>query len=340
MAFSLYVLNSIGNISIDGTKYCFIRYNKIGIRMRSLVTGCTGFIGSHLTEKLLREGHEVIGIDCFTDYYSREIKENNIQKALSDKNFTFLEKDIINLSTFPDVDYVFHQAAQAGVRASWGKSFEIYTENNILVTQKLLEYYKDRNLKKFVFASSSSIYGNTDELPISEDTHKKPFSPYGVTKLAAENLCLLYYMNYGTPTVSLRYFTVYGPRQRPDMGINKFVHAVLNEDRIEVYGDGNQTRDFTFISDVVEANLLAAYSDVIGEYFNIGGGSRISVNDLLKLIEKVVGKDIHIKYIEMQKGDVQHTFADVTKAEKMIGYKSVIGIEQGIIKYVYSITNE
>jgi UDP-glucose 4-epimerase len=308
--------------------------------MRSLVTGCTGFIGSHLTEKLLREGHEVIGIDCFTDYYSREIKENNIQKALSDKNFTFLEKDIINLSTFPDVDYVFHQAAQAGVRASWGKSFEIYTENNILVTQKLLEYYKDRNLKKFVFASSSSIYGNTDELPISEDTHKKPFSPYGVTKLAAENLCLLYYMNYGTPTVSLRYFTVYGPRQRPDMGINKFVHAVLNEDRIEVYGDGNQTRDFTFISDVVEANLLAAYSDVIGEYFNIGGGSRISVNDLLKLIEKVVGKDIHIKYIEMQKGDVQHTFADVTKAEKMIGYKSVIGIEQGIIKYVYSITNE
>ncbi|MFV9630786.1 MAG: NAD-dependent epimerase/dehydratase family protein [Methanosarcinales archaeon] len=308
--------------------------------MRSLVTGCTGFIGSHLTEKLLREGHEVIGIDCFTDYYSREIKENNIQKALSDKNFTFLEKDIINLSTFPDVDYVFHQAAQAGVRASWGKSFEIYTENNILVTQKLLEYYKDRNLNKFVFASSSSIYGNTDELPIPEDTQKKPFSPYGVTKLAAENLCLLYYMNYGTPTVSLRYFTVYGPRQRPDMGINKFVHAVLNEDRIEVYGDGNQTRDFTFISDVVEANLLAAYSDVIGEYFNIGGGSRISVNDLLKLIGKVVGKDIHTKYIEMQKGDVQHTFADVTKAEKMIGYKSVIGIEQGIIKYVDSITNE
>ncbi len=308
--------------------------------MRSLVTGCTGFIGSHLTEKLLRDGHEVIGIDCFTDYYSREIKENNIQEALSDKNFTFLEKDIINLSTFPDVDYVFHQAAQAGVRASWGKSFEIYTENNILVTQKLLEYYKDRNLNKFVFASSSSIYGNTDELPISEDTQKKPFSPYGVTKLAAENLCLLYYMNYGTPTVSLRYFTVYGPRQRPDMGINKFVHAVLNEDKIEVYGDGNQTRDFTFISDVVEANLLAAYSDVIGEYFNIGGGSRISVNDLLKLIEKVVGKDIHIMYIEMQKGDVQHTFADVTKAEKMIGYKSVIGIEQGIIKYVDSITNK
>ncbi len=308
--------------------------------MRSLVTGCTGFIGSHLTEKLLQEGHEVIGIDCFTDYYSREIKENNIQKALLDKNFTFLDEDIINLSTFPDVDYVFHQAAQAGVRASWGKSFEIYTENNILVTQKLLEYYKDRNLNKFVFASSSSIYGNTDELPILEDAQKKPFSPYGVTKLAAENLCLLYHMNYGTPTVSLRYFTVYGPRQRPDMGINKFVHAVLNGDVIEVYGDGNQTRDFTFISDVVEANLLAAYSDVIGEYFNIGGGSRISVDDLLKLIGKVVGKDIHIKYIEMQKGDVQHTFADVIKAEKMIGYKSIVGIEQGIIKYVDSITNE
>jgi len=305
--------------------------------MKSLITGCAGFIGSHLTEKLLEMGHEVIGIDCFTDYYSKAIKEDNLKKLLFHQNFTFLDENILNLNSFPDVDYVFHQAAQAGVRASWGKSFEIYTQNNILATQKLLEYYKDRNLKKFIFASSSSIYGNTDQLPITEDAQKNPYSPYGVTKLAAENLCLLYYMNYGTPIVSLRYFTVYGPRQRPDMGINKFVHAALNGDVIEVYGDGNQTRDFTFISDVIQANLLAAYADTVGECFNIGGGSRISVNDLLKLIEKVVGKDIHIKYIEMQKGDVQHTFADVTKAEKMIGYKPVIKIENGVQKYVDSV---
>jgi len=308
--------------------------------MKSLITGCAGFIGSHLSEKLLQKGHEVIGIDCFTDYYSRTIKEDNLKNSLTHQNFTFLDENILNLDSFPDVNYVFHQAAQAGVRASWGKSFEIYTHNNILATQKLLEYYKDRNLKKFIFASSSSIYGNTDQLPITEDAQKNPYSPYGVTKLAAENLCLLYYMNYGTPTVSLRYFTVYGPRQRPDMGINKFVHAALNGDVIEVYGDGNQTRDFTFISDAIEANLLAAYADTVCESFNIGGGSRISVNDLLGLIEKELNVELRIKHTGMQKGDVQHTYADVTKAKNIIGFKSVVGIEQGIPKYVNSITNQ
>ena len=161
--------------------------------MKSLITGCAGFIGSHLTEKLLQEGHEVIGVDCFTDYYSRTIKEDNIKNAMEHENFTFLEEDIVDMTDFPEVDYVFHQAAQAGVRASWGKSFEIYTRNNILATQKLLEYYRDRNLIKFVFASSSSVYGNVRELPISEDAPKNPFSPYGVTKLAAENLCYLYF---------------------------------------------------------------------------------------------------------------------------------------------------
>ena len=304
--------------------------------MRSLVTGCAGFIGSHLTEKLLQEGHIVAGIDCFTDYYSRAIKENNIKKALDHKNFTFIEEDILNISKFPDVDYVFHQAAQAGVRASWGKSFEIYTRNNILATQKLLEYYKDSNMKKFVYASSSSIYGNVDELPIHEETPKKPFSPYGVTKLAAENLCSLYYTNYGTPTVSLRYFTVYGPRQRPDMAICKFVHAALKGDAIEEYGDGNQTRDFTYISDVIKANLLAATGDVVGENFNIGGGSRISVNDLVRLIEDATGKNIKVNHAGSQKGDVRDTYADTSKARKMINYLPVVRIEQGVKMYVES----
>lgn len=304
--------------------------------MKSLVTGCAGFIGSHLAEKLLQEGHEVTGIDCFTDYYPRAIKENNIKIALNHKNFTFIEEDIVNLSEFPEVDYVFHQAAQAGVRASWGKSFDIYTRNNILATQKLLEYYKDKKLRKFVYASSSSIYGNVDELPIREEAPKKPFSPYGVTKLAAENLCNLYYTNYGAPTVSLRYFTVYGPRQRPDMAIAKFVHAALNGGVIEEYSDGKQTRDFTYISDAVNANLLAAKSDVMGESFNIGGGGRISVNELISLIKGAAGKEVQVKHIEAQKGDVRDTYADTAKARKLIGYIPEVGIKDGIKRYVSS----
>ncbi|MDO8726616.1 MAG: GDP-mannose 4,6-dehydratase [Candidatus Methanoperedens sp.] len=305
--------------------------------MKSLITGCAGFIGSHLTEKLLQEGHEVTGIDCFTDYYPRAVKENNMKNALDHNNFTFIEEDIVNISEFPEVDYVFHEAAQAGVRASWGKSFEIYTRNNILATQKLLEYYKDRKLRKFVYASSSSIYGNVDELPIREETPKNPFSPYGVTKLAAENLCNLYYMNYGTPTVSLRYFTVYGPRQRPDMAIAKFVQAALNDDVIEEYGDGKQTRDFTYVSDVVQANLLAARSDAVGESFNIGGGSRISVIDLIRMIKNALGINIQVKHTGVQKGDVRDTYADVTKARKIIGYIPMVRMEEGIKKYIGSI---
>lgn len=305
--------------------------------MKSLITGCAGFIGSHLADKLLEEGHEVIGIDCFTDYYPRSVKEKNIKSALESENFTFIEKDIIEINDFPEIDYVFHQAAQAGVRASWGRSFEIYTRNNILATQKLLEYYKDRSIKKFIYASSSSVYGNVDKLPIREDAPKNPFSPYGVTKLAAENLCSLYFMNYGMPTVSLRYFTVYGPRQRPDMGINKFVNAALKGIPIEVFGDGTQTRDFTYVSDVVRSNILAAKSDVKGENFNIGGGSRISVNDLLAIIEKSSKKNIQVNYIDHQKGDVKHTYSDVGKAEGMIGYKPRVGIEEGITRYVESL---
>ncbi len=306
--------------------------------MKSLITGCAGFIGSHLVEKLLREGHEVIGIDCFTDYYPRTIKENNIKNALGNKKFKFVEADLVDLREFPEVDYVFHQAAQAGVRASWGKDFEIYTRNNVLATQKLLEYYKDRNLRKFVYASSSSIYGNVNELPIREEAPRNPFSPYGVTKLAAENLCNLYYMNYGTPTVSLRYFTVYGPRQRPDMAINKFVNAALSGGVIEEYGDAKQTRDFTYISDAVQANLQAAQSDVKGESFNIGGGSRISVIELVRLIKDAVGKDVQVRHIEAQKGDVRDTYADTTKARKLIGYIPEVGIKDGIKKYVDSFT--
>jgi nucleoside-diphosphate-sugar epimerase len=304
--------------------------------MKALVTGCAGFIGSHLVDKLLEQGYEVIGIDCFTDYYSREIKEANIANAVNHINFKLIEEDILKMDKYPEVDCVFHEAAQAGVRASWGKNFEVYSRNNIEATQKLLEFYKDRAIKKFVYASSSSVYGDA-KLPMREDSLLKTVSPYGVTKLAGENLCYLYWKNYNVPTVSLRYFTVYGPRQRPDMAIHKFVKAILNGDEITVFGDGTQTRDFTFVDDAVEANILAANNDTIGEVFNIGGGSRVSVNELINEIERLIGKKARVRYIENQKGDVRDTWADVSKAKKEFGWKPKISIEAGLVKYTESI---
>jgi UDP-glucose 4-epimerase len=297
--------------------------------MKTLVTGCAGFIGSHLVDKLLEQGYKVIGIDCFTNYYPRDIKEANISNALKNNNFKLIEEDILNMDKFPEVDYVFHEAAQAGVRASWGKSFEIYTRNNVEATQRLLEFYKSKNLKKFVYASSSSVYGDA-KLPINEDSLLKPVSPYGVTKLAGENLCYLYWKNYGVPTVSLRYFTVYGPRQRPDMAIHKFVRAILSGDDITVFGDGTQTRDFTFVVDAVEANILAAESDSVGEVFNIGGGSRISVSELIEEIGNITGKKAKIKYVGKQKGDVRDTWADVSKAKEEFGWNSKVKVEGGL----------
>ena len=297
--------------------------------MKMLVTGGAGFIGSHLVDKLLEQGYEVIGIDCFTDYYSREIKEKNIQNALNHKNFELIAEDILEMEEYPEVDYVFHLAAQAGVRASWGKSFEIYTRNNIEATQRLLEFYKEHEIKKIVYASSSSVYGDA-ELPMKEETILKPVSPYGVTKLAGENLCYLYWKNYGVPVTSLRYFTVYGPGQRPDMAISKFVRAILNGEEITVYGNGTQTRDFTFVDDIVEATLLAAKGNIVGEVFNVGGGSRISVNELIGIMENIIGRKAKVKYVAKQKGDVRDTLADITKTTRLLKWTPKIKIEEGL----------
>lgn len=301
--------------------------------MKCLVTGCAGFIGSTLTDKLLQNGDEVIGIDCFTDYYPEHIKKQNIASALKHPQFHIINKDIRDLKIYPDVDIIFHLAAQAGVRASWGSDFSIYTKNNIEATQQLLEYYKDRKLVKFVYSSSSSVYGDVS-LPMQEDSRLQPVSPYGVTKLAAEHLCYLYWKNFGVPTVSLRYFTVYGPRQRPDMAINKFVTAILDDQPITLYGDGTQTRDFTYVSDVVAANLKAAISGNPGSVFNIGGGSYITVNDLIRELEVNCNKKAEINVISQQKGDVQDTLADIRKAKEELQWQPHVPIRDGLAQYV------
>jgi len=304
--------------------------------MKALVTGAAGFIGSHLSERLLKDGFEVVGIDCFTDYYSKDIKENNIAGMLNNNRFKLIKENLLTVDlekTLDKVDIVFHEAAQPGVRASWGKSFSVYVEDNILATQRLLESLKDKKIKKLVYASSSSVYGDAEKLPTKESFTPRPISPYGVTKLAAENLCYLYSKNYGIPIISLRYFSVYGPRQRPDMGFNRFINAIIDGKDIMIYGNGEQTRDFTYISDVIEANIEALeHTCPPGETFNIGGGSRISVNGTIKILEDISGKKVKVKYLENQKGDVAHTAADISKAKAALKYSPKIDIKTGLEK--------
>ncbi|TDA70351.1 MAG: NAD-dependent epimerase/dehydratase family protein [Clostridia bacterium] len=317
--------------------------------MKALVTGAAGFIGSHLCERLLEDGWEVVGLDSFEDYYPRAYKERNIAGFRDNPRFRLLEANILDLDKglgdttdlrpsleqlLSEVDYVFHQAAQAGVRASWGKSFEVYVRNNVLATQLLLEVCKGKeNIKRFIYASSSSVYGDTDQLPMREDAVCRPVSPYGVTKLAAEHLCYLYWKNFQVPTVSLRYFTVYGPRQRPDMAFYKFIRAALEGKEIETYGDGQQTRDFTYVSDIIEANLLALNAPP-GEVFNIGGGSRVTLTQVLEALKEILSDGVRIRQAETQKGDVRHTWACLDKARSVLEYQPRVPLKDGVAKEV------
>ena len=302
--------------------------------MKALVTGCAGFIGSSLADRLLADGADVVGIDCFTDYYPRPVKERNIAGARAQPRFRFVESRIQDVdlpALLHDRTHVFHLAAQAGVRKSWGRDFAIYTGNNIEATQALLEAAVGMpSLERFVYSSSSSVYGDLVAMPMREDALPQPVSPYGVSKLAAEQLCYLYFANYGIPAVSLRYFTVYGPRQRPDMGFHKFLRATILGEPIAVYGDGDQTRDFTFVSDAVSANVLAATRGVPGRVYNIGGGSRVSVNDVLGIIERVAGRRPRVTIDPVQKGDMRHTYADTSRAQADLGYAPTVGLEEGL----------
>jgi nucleoside-diphosphate-sugar epimerase len=302
---------------------------------KSIVTGAAGFIGSHLVEALLNQDEEVIGIDEFNDYYDPSLKLSNIAHLQNHPKFKLIEEDIQFLdwqTLLKDVDVVYHQAAQAGVRNSWGRGFSGYTERNINATQVLLEAAKDAsNLKRLVFASTSSIYGDAETLPSHEDICPAPVSPYGITKLAAERLCGLYHKSFGVPFVALRYFTVYGPRQRPDMAFHKFFKAVLHDEAISIYGDGQQTRDFTFVSDAIAANLAAATTkDAVGKIFNIGGGSRVVLTEVIDTMEKIVGQPIQRNHVNKAMGDARHTGADVSKAKEILGFKPQVSLLEGL----------
>jgi len=301
--------------------------------MKALVTGVAGFIGSHLSAALLDSGASVTGIDCFTDYYPRPLKEANLATVKDRPGFTFIEAALQDIDLKPvlaGVTHVFHQAAQAGVRKSWGRDFDVYTRNNIEATQRLLEAMVGLPIQKYVYASSSSVYGDNVPLPMREDTYLQPLSPYGVSKLAAEHLGQLYWANHGVPAVSLRYFTVYGPRQRPDMGFQRFLTAVRDGKPITVYGDGEQTRDFTFVGDIVAANLAAAERGRPGSVYNIGGGSRVTLNHVLELIGKVTGRKVTIQREPDQKGDMRHTYADTAAARRDLAFNPKVSLENGL----------
>ncbi len=301
--------------------------------MRALVTGAAGFIGSHLSAALLDSGESVTGIDSFTDYYSRGIKEVNLGTIKGRPGFNFVEaalQDVDLTALLTGVTHVFHLAGQAGVRKSWGGDFDVYIKDNIQATQRLLEAVARAPIQKYVYSSSSSVYGNDVPLPMRENTYLQPLSPYGVTKLAAEHLGNLYCANHGVPAVSLRYFTVYGPRQRPDMAFQRFLTAARDSTPITMYGDGEQTRDFTFVADIVAANMAAAVQGRPGSVYNIGGGSRVTLNHVLDLIRNVTGKTIEVRREPEQKGDMRHTYADTSAARRDLEFSPRVTLENGL----------
>ena len=314
-----------------------------GAPRKVLITGCGGFLGSTLSDALLAAGHDVLGVDVFSDYYDPAFKRQNLAGAIGQPAFRLVEGDLNDLDLdelLADREICFHFAAQAGVRASWGNEFDVYLQANIRATQRLLEAMvrlRERGapFARMVYSSSSSVYGNQETYPVVEDAPKRPFSPYGVSKLAAEQLCVLYSDNFGVPTSSLRYFTVYGPRQRPDMAFRKFLEAAKLGQPWRVYGDGSQTRDFTFVADALRANLLAADDPNLCGVYNIGGGSRIALKDALDILREQalahgIADSVQIVHEPRVEGDVVHTFADGTRAKEAIGFEALTDLSSGL----------
>src|SRR5438128_4850174 len=300
-----------------------------------VVTGAAGFIGSHLCERLLADGHEVIGIDSFSDYYERGRKEQNLETLRRDGRFTLEELDLVDANltrALRGAKVVFHLAGQPGVRPSWGGHFDRYVQDNIVATQRLLEALREVAVERLVFASSSSVYGDAEMFPTKETALPRPVSPYGMTKLAAEHLTFVYMRNFGIPATSLRYFTVYGPRQRPDMAFWRFMEALVEEQEIEVFGDGEQTREFTYVSDAVDGTVKAASADVVGQIINLGGGSRVSVNRVLDTLEDISRLEARRKFLPAAPGDPRHTGASINVARERLGWEPRVALREGLAK--------
>ena len=308
-----------------------------------LVTGAAGFIGSHLSERCLALGHSVLGIDSLCPYYDPELKRANLSRIAPGESWTFVEADLADLdlqSALDGVDVVFHLAAQPGVRASWGGTFDAYVAANVTALQRLLEAAKSAAVERFVFASSSSVYGDAERLPTSEETPLQPISPYGATKALGEHLCRLYHRSAELPVVMLRYFTVYGPRQRPDMAFNKLIRAALAREEIVIYGDGEQTRDFTFVEDVVDGTIAAASRGPVGAVYNLGGGTRGSMNDVLEMIAELTGETLDVRRVSAQAGDARDTAADTSRAREQLGFLPSRSLYEGLAEQVAWHTGE
>jgi UDP-glucuronate 4-epimerase len=306
--------------------------------MIALVTGACGFIGTNLCLSLLDEGHKVIGVDAFTNNYGRDRKVLNKSDLQKYANFKLLEIDLLVSPLehlLENIDVVYHLAGHPSVQNSWGEDFKLYIDRNILLTQRLLRAAAEVECPKFVNSSSSSIYGRAGTTPTVENSEKIPISPYGVTKLAAENLVTLFGSEFGLNTISLRYFTVFGPRQRPDMAFNKLIRAGLEGSKFPLYGDGSQIRDFTFVADVVEANKLAAGTSVdAGSVFNVGGGSPTSMREAISMIEEILGLTIELELQPLGPGNPMITKADCNAAKTLLGWKPEINIYDGLKRQV------
>lgn len=300
----------------------------------ALVTGAAGFIGSRLCEVLLERGWRVMGVDCFTDYYPRTIKEQNLSTLRSRGDFTFIEVDVAELTAedhLTGLDAVFHQAAQAGVRDSWGVGFASYVRHNVTATQCLLEAARRAEVGRFVYASSSSVYGNAERYPTRESDPTRPHSPYGVTKLAAENLAVAYAHNFGLSTVSLRYHTVYGPRQRPDMAIHRLIRSSMEGHVFTLFAAGDYVRDFTYVDDICDANVRAATMDLTpGIVLNLAGGESISMRGLIERVGEIVGRPVLVEEHGHQPGDVRRTDADWSTARAVLDWSPLTSLDTGL----------
>ncbi|HKC17994.1 MAG TPA: NAD-dependent epimerase/dehydratase family protein [Candidatus Dormibacteraeota bacterium] len=301
--------------------------------MRAVVTGAAGFIGSHLCERLLADDHEVVGIDCFRDQYPRRLKEQNLRAARTAPQFSFHELDLAGDDLRPALDgadVVFHLAGRSGLGNPCGPDFTEYVGDNIVATQRLLEALAANPVKRLVYAGSSAVYGDAERFPTRESTVPRPLSSYGVSKLAGESLTHLYGWRLGLPVTILRYFTLYGPRQRPDMAISRFVRALTRGDEIEIRGDGAQTRDFTFIDDAIEATIRAAKADVGGAILNVGGGSRATINAVLEALEEITGRRSLRRYVPAPLADQRHSAASINAARRLLSWEPKVGLRAGL----------